>query len=47
MGKGKHLLWVSIVVDALTPSSLNQDSLGNPGTTATDVELRIQKPSID
>ena len=33
-------LWDVTVVDALSPSHLNQGSLCNPGTTATDAEVR-------
>ena len=37
---GKQLLWDVTVVDALAPSRLNQVSLCNPGTTATEAEAR-------
>ena len=37
---GKQLVWDVTVVDALAPSGLNQGSLCNPGTTATEVEAR-------
>ena len=37
---GKQLVWDVTVVDALTRSRLNQGSLCNPGTTATDAEAR-------
>ena len=37
---GKQLVWDVKVVDALAPSRLNQGSLCNPGTTATDSEAR-------
>ena len=36
----KQLVWDVTVVDALAPSGLNQGSLCNPGTTATEVEAR-------
>ena len=35
---GKLLVWDVTVVDALAPSRLNQGSLCNPGTTATEAE---------
>ena len=37
---GKQLVWDVAVVDALAPSRLNQGSLCNPGTTATEAEAR-------
>ena len=37
---GKQQVWDVTVVDALTPSRLNQVSLCNPGATATEVEAR-------
>ena len=37
---GKQLVWDVTVVDALAPSRINQGSLCNPGTTATDAEAR-------
>ena len=37
---GKLLAWDVTVVDALAPSRVNQDSLCNPGTTATAAEAR-------
>ena len=37
---GEQLGWVVTVVDALAPSRLNQGSLCNPGTTATEAEAR-------
>ena len=37
---GKQLIWQVTPVEALAPSRLNQGSLCNPGTTATDAEAR-------
>ena len=37
---GKQLVWDVTVVDALAPGRLNQGSLFNPGTTATEAEAR-------
>ena len=37
---GKQLVWDVTVVEALAPSRLNQGSLCNPGTTATEAEAR-------
>ena len=37
---GKQMVWDVTVVDALAPSRLNQGSLCNPRTTATEVEAR-------
>ena len=37
---GKQLVWDILVVDALAPSRLNQGSLCNPETTATEAEAR-------
>ena len=37
---GKQLVWDVTVVDGLAPSRLNQGSLSNPGTTATEAEAR-------
>ena len=37
---GKQLVWDVTVVDALAPSRLDQGSLCNPGTTATEAEAR-------
>ena len=37
---GQQLVWDVTVVDALAPSRLNQGSLCNPGTTATEAEVR-------
>ena len=37
---GKQLVWDVTVVDALAPIRLNQGSLCNPGTTATEAEAR-------
>ena len=43
---GKQLVWDVTVVDARAPSRLNQGSLCNPGTTATEAEARkIEKYS--
>ena len=36
----KQLLWDVTGVDALAPNRLNQGSLYNPGTTATEAEAR-------
>ena len=36
----KQLVWDVTVVDALAPSRLNEGSLCNPGTTATEAEAR-------
>ena len=36
----KQLVWDVTVVDALAPSRLNQGSLCNPETTATETEAR-------
>ena len=36
----KRLVWDVTVVDALAPSRLNHGSLCNPGTTATEAEVR-------
>ena len=38
---GRQLVWDVTVMDALAPSCLNQGSLCNPGTTATEAEVRI------
>ena len=37
---GKQLVWKVTVVDTLAPGRLNQDSLCNPGSTATFAEAR-------
>ena len=37
---GKQLAWDVTVVDALAPSRLNEGSLCNQGTTATEAEAR-------
>ena len=37
---GKQLVWNVTVVHALAPSRLNQGSLCNPGTTATEAKVR-------
>ena len=37
---GKQLVWVVTVLDSLAPSRLNQGSLCNPGTNATEAEAR-------
>ena len=37
---GKQLVWDVTVVDTLAPSRLNQGSLCNTETTATDAEAR-------
>ena len=43
----EQLVWDLTVVEALAPSRLNQGSLCNPGTTATDAEARkIEKYRI-
>ena len=42
--RGKQLVWDVTVVDVLAPSRLNQVSLCNPGTTATeDVARKTEK----
>ena len=41
---GKQLVWDITVVDVLATSRLNQGSLCNPGTTATEAEApKIEK----
>ena len=40
---GKQLAWAVTVVDALAPSRLNQGSLCNPGTTATEAEAQKEE----
>ena len=37
---GQQLMWDVMVVDALAPTRLNQGSLCNPGTSATEAEAR-------
>ena len=37
---GEQLVWDVTVLDALAPSRLNQGSLYNPGTTASEAEAR-------
>ena len=37
---GKKLVWDVFVVDALAPVRLNQSSLCDPGTTATEAGAR-------
>ena len=37
---GKHPVWDVTVVDGLEPSRLNEGSLCNTGTTATEAEAR-------
>ena len=40
---GKQLVWDVVIVDALAPCRLNQGSLCNSGTTATEAEARKTK----
>ena len=43
---GKSLLWDVTAVDDLAPSRLNQCSKCNPGTTATEADVRKKLRSI-